>query len=125
MPVTAERLPPLGWPWDALADAVLRWADARDRHHAATVAGDVNAREDAAADRWRAEQDHARVRDEVARQWLAGMRAAIELYGPAFLSEWAELPPPAVFVSAVQDLEERVDAAEDAIVNLEHGPVCR
>jgi hypothetical protein len=119
---TGEGLPALGWPWDQLADATLRWAAARDRHHAATVAGDVNAREAAAADRWRAEQDRAAVRDDVARLWLAGFRAATELHPEAVAALFdrlvADVPPAAGVAVAIQELEDRVDVAEDAVVKL-------
>jgi hypothetical protein len=114
-----NRLPPMGWPWDALADAVLRWAEADRRHHAAAVAGDVSARERAALDRDIALTDRAELRQEMARQWLAGLRAAVEVYGPATIAELlGGLPPAETVVEAIGELEDRVDAAEDAVVKL-------
>jgi hypothetical protein len=114
----SDRPPPMGWPWDQMADALLRWDDARRRHHAARVAGDVDARERAALDREVAENDLAAVRDEVARQWLAGFRLALELEPTAVAGLLGRLPAAETVVGVLGELEARIDAAEDAVVNL-------
>lgn len=121
--------PPLGWPWDQVRAALERWVGARLRHHAAVVRGDVNARESAQMEMWEAEQDRAGVRDRVAQEWLMGFRCAMELYPEAVAALLDELvkdvPPAAGVVEAITELEDRVDAAEDAVVELERDRVYR
>lgn len=138
----ANRLPPLGWPWDALADAVLAAEDARKRLHAAQVVfgiacARVKAGEPAQAElsqaideRNRAELDletalvdHHTVRDEMSRQWLAGLRAVLDLEPTALAGLLGDLPVAPAVAEALGELEDRIDAAEDAVVNLEQGRV--
>jgi hypothetical protein len=102
-----------------MADALLRWDDARRRHQAAQVAGDADGRERAALDREIAESDLAAVRGEVARQWLAGFRLALELEPTAVAGLLGRLPAADTVVEALGELEARIDAAEDAVVDLE------
>lgn len=119
------RLPPMGWPWDAMAEAVLRWDAARQRHHAAMIAGDVNAREETALEMCLAESDRWAIRQELANQFLAGFRAALDCEPTVLAGLLADLPPNALLTAAIDDLEDRVDAAEDAVVNLETNRVTR
>lgn len=73
------RPPTLGWPWDQIAEAALRFTEADQHLHAAQVRGDLNARLAAELDRETALRDWQSVREEVARQWVFGLRAALEL----------------------------------------------
>jgi hypothetical protein len=116
--VSDLKLPPLGFPWDQYAEAVLRWDEANRRHHAAQVAGDVSAREEAALDRETALVDRQRIRDEVVRQWLLGFRWALEECPAAVASLLGDLPPAEPVVEALRELEDRVDTVEDAVVRL-------
>lgn len=134
MPERLNRPPPMGWPWDQLADATLRWADARDRHHAAQVAlataaatdhegnpawsaaevrrAAINDRERAALDMEQALLDHWEARQEVSRQWLTGLRMTLELQ-PANLAELLrDVPPSEIVVQSLRELEDRTEAAE-------------
>jgi hypothetical protein len=75
----------LGWPWDQIADAALRFTEADQRLWAAQVAiigterPDFNAIAAAQLDRDKAVADWHDVREDVARLWLAGFRFALEL----------------------------------------------
>lgn len=121
----ANRLPPLGWPWDALQDAGRRLERADREMLVAGTAGDVTARCAAELDRERAILDFFAVREELALQWLSGFRWALERY-PAHVADLLrELPPARAVTDAIGELEDRVDAAEDAVVKLEHGQVYR
>jgi hypothetical protein len=73
------RPPTLGWPWDQIADAALRFTEAEQHLQAAQVAGDVGAKAAAELDRETALRDWQGVREEVARQWVFGLRAALDL----------------------------------------------
>lgn len=73
------RPPAMGWPWDQIAEAALRFTEADQRVHAAAIAGDLNARMMAELDRESAQCDWHSVREEVARQWVFGLRAALDL----------------------------------------------
>jgi hypothetical protein len=64
--VTADPFTGLLWPWNATADAVRRWDDARQRHHAAQTAGDMATAEAAAFDQQQAEADFHQVRERCA-----------------------------------------------------------
>lgn len=84
MPVQAEgvgltRPPTSGWPWDQIAEAALRFTEADQLLQAASVAGDANGKLAAELDRETALRDWHTVREEVARQWVFGLRAALEL----------------------------------------------
>jgi hypothetical protein len=69
----------MGWPWDQIADAALRFTEADQLLHAAQIAGDTSARLAAELDRETAAREWGAVREEVARQWVFGLRAALEL----------------------------------------------
>ncbi len=121
----ANRLPPLGWPWDQMADALLRWDDADKRFNAAMIAADLDARERAALDREIAAADLYAIKREVANQFLLGFRLAMELEPTAVAGLLGDLPPGTITTNALDELEDRVDAVEDAVVNLEQGSVAR
>lgn len=113
-----NRPPPLGWPWDQLADAALR-VDAADRAIlVAGTAGDVMARSAAELARDEAAGDFRRVREELALQWLAGFRAALEFYPAAVAEVLGRMPPCERVTEALGELEDRVDEAEDFIVGI-------
>lgn len=134
------RPPVLGWPWDQLLDAARRAEGARQRLQAAGVlAGTVDTekvrhpegeRSRALQEKLRAEfdlegalADWRAVKAEMALQFLAGLRAAIEHEPTALRELLAQLPAAETVVEAIRELEDRVDAAEDAVVNLEQGRV--
>lgn len=73
----------MGWPWDQIADSALRFTEADQRLQAASVAGDVAAKAAAELDRETALREWGDVRAEVARQWMFGMRAALEAHPEA------------------------------------------
>lgn len=80
MPVQGlTRPPPMGWPWDQIAEAALRFTEADQLLQAASVRGDTNGKLAAELDREAAANDWHAVREEVARQWVFGLRAALEL----------------------------------------------
>jgi hypothetical protein len=70
----------LGWPWDQIAEAALRFTEADQHLQAASVRGDVNGKAAAELDRETAIREWGDVREEVARQWVFGLRAALELH---------------------------------------------
>jgi hypothetical protein len=112
----AIRPPPLGWPWDALLDAGMRLERADAALLAAGTAGDVMGKLAAALDREKAIGDFFTVREEMARQWMAGLRAAVERYGPTAIAELLDgLPPAETVKEAIGELEDRVDAVENSI----------
>lgn len=115
----ANRLPPMGWPWDALLEAARRMECAERAMMAAGTAGDLTARMGAELDRAAAVSDFHAVKDDIALQWLAGLREAIQRYPVATGAALADLPPAAPVAAALDELEDRVDAVEDAVVNLE------
>jgi hypothetical protein len=120
-----DSRPSLGWPWDGILDALLRWQDARGRVWAAQVAGDVNALRRAELDQEEAQSDWHAARAEVTRQWLLGLRLAIETEPTQLAVLLGQLPAADTVTEAIAGIEDRIDAAEDAIVNLESGAVYR
>jgi hypothetical protein len=114
----ANRLPPLGWPWDALLDAARRLERADQAMLAAGTAGDAMARCAAELDRSQAIIDWNRIKDEQALVWLAGFRAALERYPASVAGLLGDLPPCRRLTEAIDELEDRVDAAEDVVVDL-------
>lgn len=107
-----NRPPPMGWPWDQLTDAAIRYGEAGQRIIAASLAGDVMARCAAELDRDAAAADFTAVREEQARQWLAGLRAVLATQ-PANLAELLrDVPPSEVVVQSLRELEDRTEAAE-------------
>jgi hypothetical protein len=54
----------------------------------------------------------------VANQFLLGLRLAIEQEPTALATLLGNLPPSPLLTGAVEDLEDRVDAVEDAVVEL-------
>jgi hypothetical protein len=116
----------LGWPWDPLAEAVLRADAARKRAWAAQVEGDRAAQQLAEWDLTEALGDHRQIRQQLADQWLAGMRAALDLdpSAVAVLLDRFPVPDPVRTAigeveDAVLDAEERLDKVEDAVLDLE------
>jgi hypothetical protein len=126
------RPPPLGWPFDQIAAAGLRAADAERRLHAARVyAGTVDTPSHAhdAAERgraakavWEAELDleEARaawlaVKRQVAAQFVYGLRAALEYERTALAELLGDLPAAPPVVEALSELEDRADALAGGI----------
>ena len=130
---SAAQDPPPAVP-AALQENSKPWAEARDRHHAAQVAAAtalahppkgepapnanqvlseaIAARESAALDMERALLDHHAVRDEIARQWMLGLRCVLEMQ-PANLAELLrDVPPSEIVVQSLRELEDRTEAAE-------------
>jgi hypothetical protein len=79
--------------------------------------GDAAALGQAAADRHRAAADFHRMRDELARVVLAGLRAAAELY-PGALAALVRDQAAGVGTAATE-IRRRLDDLEDAVVDLE------
>lgn len=108
-----NRPTPMGWPWDQLADAAIRFGETGQRIIAASLAGDVMARCAAELDRDTAAADFTAVREEMARQWLAGLRAVLATQ-PANLAELLrDVPPSEIVAQSLRELEDRTEAAED------------
>lgn len=108
----ANRLPPLGWPWDALLDAGRRLERAEAAILAAGTAGDLRGRMAAELDRDDAVRDWNAVKDDLALQWLRGLHEALDRYPHAVAVALDALPAAPAVTAALDELEDRVDAAE-------------
>jgi hypothetical protein len=107
-----NRPPPMGYPWDQLQSAALRFADADKRLHAAQVAGDTPARLAAELDRETALRHWSDLREEVARQWLLGLRMVLATQPTNLAELLRDVPPSEVVVQSLRELEDRTEAAE-------------
>ncbi len=111
-------LPALGYPWDAMLAAAAKAEAAARRMLEAGTAGDVNAKARAELDRAEAQGEWLAVKEELARLWLAGLRAVLE-QRPGELAELlAAMPPSDAAVRELREIEDRVDAAENYVVKL-------
>jgi hypothetical protein len=113
-----NRLPPLGWPWDQLLDAARRMERAERAALEAGTAGDLMGRLGAELDGAAAVSDFHAVKDDLALQWLAGFREAIDRYPHSCATLFGARPPAETVTAALDELEYRVDAVEDVVVEL-------
>lgn len=71
------------WPDDQVLTIALRFADARQRAHAAAVAGDAEAKRLAGWEADGALIEYERLKWQLAEMWLAGLRASLDVHPEA------------------------------------------
>jgi hypothetical protein len=104
----------LRWPWSAIADAMLRYAEARQRVQAAQVRGDADALCVAELDLADATADFHKTREQLADLWLTGFRAALDLNPYAVGVLLDRLPVQPVVAEAIDELQDAVLDLEQA-----------
>lgn len=99
---------------DAYTDALRRVGKLNTELSRAVFSQDQAARTRLEAERDAAMVERDALKEKIAKHWLRGLRFAIDSYGLAIRQHLDG-------VLDGSDLEQRVDAAENAIVNLESG----